>query len=47
MRSRRPGAMGEREARTQEASIPKGCIGATEDAESRRPARPGGTYFIL
>jgi hypothetical protein len=47
MTSRRPGAMGERETRTQGAPIPEGRIGATEDAESRRPARPGGTYFIL
>ena len=46
MTARRPGAMGECEARTQGALIAV-AIGATEDEASRRPARPGDTGFIL
>src|SRR4029079_7794439 len=38
--------VGRREARTQGASI-WAYIGATEDAASRRPARPGGTSVIV
>ncbi len=41
-----PGAIGECEARTQGASIAV-AIGATEDAASRRRARPGDTTLIL
>jgi ribosomal protein L11 methyltransferase len=40
------GCDGRREARTQGALI-CGHMGATEDAASRRPARPGDTRFIL
>jgi hypothetical protein len=38
--------MVDRDARTQGVSI-VATIGATEDAAARRPARPGGTYFVL
>jgi len=41
-----PGAIGECEARTQGAPIAE-AIGATEDAASRRRARPGDTTLIL
>ena len=44
--ARRLGAMGECEARTQGARVAE-ATGATEDAASRRPARPDGTDFIL
>src|SRR5207302_10783294 len=43
---RRRGAMGDREARTQDALL-CGHTGAAEDAASRRPARPDGTSVIM
>src|SRR5205823_5891546 len=43
---RRRGAMGDREARTQDARV-CGHTGAAEDAASRRPAWPGGTSVIV
>ena len=42
MMRRRRGVLGECEARTQGALVFENT-GATEDADSRRPARPGGT----
>ena len=46
MTARRPGAMGECEARTQGAPVAV-ATGATEDEASCRRARPGDTAFIL
>src|SRR5207244_3028286 len=43
---RRRGAMGDREARTQDALVCR-HTGAAEDAASRRPARPDGTSVIV
>ena len=46
MTTRRRGVLGECEARTQGARVFENT-GATEDAESRRPGRPGGTVLIV